>query len=213
NIISNILSSLQLYSIYQNDINRHEKTKETIDIIREQSIRGSNLISNIRKLSEIEDIKLNIEKVEVFEILGDVLNYLPTIFKGKQINIQTKSSTKTEFVKANNWLSDVFKNILVNAINHNNNVNVEILIQFSNVQKDDVSYLKIEFIDNGIGIEDERKNNIFQKGLNRNVRGIGLGLYLVRGIIESLDGLIFVEDKVKGNYSKGAKFVVLIPKA
>ncbi len=212
NIISNILSSLQLYSIYQNDLNRWSKTIEIIEIIQEQSIRGSNLISNIRKLSEIEDTKLSLKKIEVFEILDQVQEYIPRAFKGKHINIEIKSSTKKEHVIANNWLEDVFKNILTNAINHNKSIDIEIIIRFSDVQKEEKTYLKIEFLDNGMGIEDERKNAIFQKGQSKNVRGIGLGLYLVRRIIDSYNGQLWVEDRVKEDHTKGANFVLLIPK-
>ena len=71
----------------------------------------------------------------------------------------------------------------------------------------------MEFIDNGIGVPDERKKMIFKRG-NRELKGskgMGIGLSLVKKILKNYKGKIWVEDKVKGDYSKGSKFVLLIP--
>ena len=67
--------------------------------------------------------------------------------------------------------------------------------------------------DDGIGIEDSRKELIFQRAYSRKSigSGIGLGLSLVKKIIESYKGDIWVEDKVKGDHTQGSKFIILIP--
>ena len=71
----------------------------------------------------------------------------------------------------------------------------------------------MEFKDNGIGISDYRKNNIFERGSRKRYKskGMGLGLSLVRKIIDTYNGDIWVEDRVKGDYKQGSNFVVLIP--
>ena len=71
----------------------------------------------------------------------------------------------------------------------------------------------MQFIDNSIGVADVRKNEIFQRSNNieKNISGIGFGLSLVKKVIENYNGQIWVEDKVKGDYSKGCNFIVLIP--
>ena len=76
-------------------------------------------------------------------------------------------------------------------------------------------YIKMEFMDNGIGIPDARKQVIFQKGFKKtsDVMGLGIGLSLVKKIIDSYKGEIWVEDKVKEDYTKGSNFVLLIPEA
>jgi signal transduction histidine kinase len=67
--------------------------------------------------------------------------------------------------------------------------------------------------DNGVGIEDNRKDVIFHRAFQygNNVRGMGLGLSLVNNIIKTYRGQIWVEDRVKGDYSKGSNFIILIP--
>ncbi len=70
----------------------------------------------------------------------------------------------------------------------------------------------MEFIDNGIGIPDNRKNVIF-KGVYRSGKdkiGMGLGLSLVSKTIENARGDIRVEDNTKGDYSKGSNFILLL---
>ncbi len=81
------------------------------------------------------------------------------------------------------------------------------------MQKEGIKYLKIEFKDNGIGVTYAAKEIIFQGGYKRDkkVRGMGLRLSLVKKIVESYNGEIWVEDKVPGDYSKGSNFVVIIP--
>ena len=77
------------------------------------------------------------------------------------------------------------------------------------------SYLKLEFVDNGLGIPDEQKNLIFQiDEQHKNIFSrLGLGLSLVKKIINTFDGSIWVEDKVKGDYRKGSNFIILLHKA
>ena len=75
------------------------------------------------------------------------------------------------------------------------------------------NYCKIEFLDNGIGVSDDRKDIIFKRG-NRELKGskgMGIGLSLGKKIIKSYSGTIWVEDKVKDDYSKGSNFILLIP--
>ena len=73
----------------------------------------------------------------------------------------------------------------------------------------------MEFLDNGIGIDDERKENIFKlKDLSPcKGKSMGFGLFLVRNLVDYYKGEIWVEDNVMGDSSKGSNFILLIPKA
>ena len=76
-------------------------------------------------------------------------------------------------------------------------------------------YIKIEFKDNGIGIDDDRKELIFQEThmKNRYSKGMGIGLSLVAKLIEIYGGNIWVEDRISGDSTKGSNLVILIPLA
>ena len=53
---------------------------------------------------------------------------------------------------ANRFLLDVFENILINSVIHNDNSIVGISIRISNIQEERKQFLKAEFIDNGVGL-------------------------------------------------------------
>ena len=65
------------------------------------------------------------------------------------------------------------------------------------------------------GIPDELKEGIFNRAIikKRSVFGMGLGLSIIKRIIQGYRGKIWVEDKVPSDYSKGAILNILIPKA
>jgi signal transduction histidine kinase len=67
--------------------------------------------------------------------------------------------------------------------------------------------------DNGPGIPDSRKSAIFERTLGRlgKYTGKGLGLTLVKTLIDDYNGRIWVEDRITGESSKGCRFVILLP--
>ena len=67
--------------------------------------------------------------------------------------------------------------------------------------------------DDGPGIPDDFKGTIFNRMLKGTdkAKGMGLGLYLVKSLVESYGGRVWVEDRVQGDHTKGARFVVMLP--
>jgi len=213
NILQGILSGAQFSELIHNDPNQLEELRSSIRIIREQVIRGTNLIRNIRKISQLEEHEIQFKKVEICNILKNSISNVKNTYQDKNINIQVDSIDKKLYVQIGEFLEDVFENILINAIRHNKNPLVKITIRISKYKKNSTNYFKIEFLDNGEGIDDNRKKIIFHRGNAKkgSVPGMGLGLSLVNVIVESYNGEIWVEDRIKGDYTKGSNFVLLIP--
>ena len=216
NILQNILSSIELSKLYSNKENRNERFREISTIINEQIIRAKKLQSNIHKLSEIEDNKISLSKINCFFILKNTIARIKDNYSDKNLNIKLKESEEEYFVKANRFLINIFKNLLINSIQHNTNPTKEINIKVSKETKNETEFIKFEFIDNGIGIPDSMKINIFQRGYIKDkiqVSGIGLGLLLIKKILEGFKGSIKIKDKIEGDFSKGSDFIVLLPEA
>jgi signal transduction histidine kinase len=135
------------------------------------------------------------------------------IDRERSLNIQFDFDDDELFILGSDLLEIVFDNILNNAIKHNKNATIEIKIKISKQERTHVNYLKIEFLDNGKGVSDTRKEIIFNRGKReiKNIYGMGLGLSLLKKIIETYNGEIWVEDRVKGDYLKGSNFILLIP--
>ncbi len=213
NILQNISSSVELSSLYLNNPEKFHTIKELFDIVDEQVKRAKKLISNVRKITELDDSEIFLEKKDANQVLNNAIEFLHSSFQTRKIKIQLNIPTKRSYVYANNLLLDVFENLLINAVRHNNKSKIEITIDISKEEKGDKNYFKMEFKDNGVGISDHRKKTIFERGtgISQKSKGMGLGLSLVKRIIDLYHGDIWVEDRVKGEYKLGSNFIVLIP--
>jgi len=81
-------------------------------------------------------------------------------------------------------------------------VEVDLIVERLNEGK----YLKISIIDNGEGISDAMKENVFERIAKKKEGfwGTGMGLTLSKRVIEHYGGQIWVEDRVSGDYTNGA---------
>jgi len=187
-----------------------ESTKALLTRALESLENSSRLISNVRKLQGAQMTTL--EPVDLGSTLEDVASSYAGAMAGKATIRYQKPSGYV--VMANGLLRDVFSNLLDNAIKHSEGP-VEIDIGIKKVVDGRKSYYQVSVEDNGPGIPDEQKARLFQRlhRGNTKVKGSGLGLYLVKTIIDYFNGQARVEDRVPGDYTKGSRFVVTLPAA
>ena len=214
--MNNILQAIQLtVEISSLEENISKKLKESLESIKNQVLRGAKLVSNVHKLSQLEESQKSLQNIDMCNVLKDCLNFLKKSYKMKKINVKVETHRKSYLVKANNILREVYENILINAVKYNENSTIEILIRFSEEQKEEINYIKMEFMDNGRGIPDSKKKIIFSRGFleEKQSKGMGIGLTLVKKAMETYNGQIWVEDRITGDYSKGSNFIIMIPEA
>jgi PAS domain S-box-containing protein len=107
-------------------------------------------------------------------------------------------------VRANALLESVFRNLLQNAVQHNNADVPEVRV--SAASSDDTA--RVQIADNGPGIPDGQKESIFGKGeKGLDSPGTGIGLYLVESLVDSYGGDVWVSD----NEPAGTIFTVTLP--
>ena len=213
NILQSIQLSTELISINIKKSNNLDKIEELSYLINEHVERGSKLVKNVRVLSEVEDLTYPLIDVELLGILKQSIEFVHNSSQSKKVVVDLNSKFNKIPVKANELLSDVFENILNNAVKHNNNHEIKILIVISKKAIDEIPFYKIEFKDKGNGVPLYLKKDIFlrapsKKGTNN---GMGLGLSLVKKIIDTYHGKIWVEENIKGDHSKGSNFILMIP--
>ena len=215
NIFQSIVSAVQVCSFEMENSDLNLTSIDMLRIIEKEIFRGSKLVSNVRKLSELEENDLKIYPIYFYPILTKVIADLKNKYSPREINIDVECDFTDHFIWANYFLQDIFENIIHNSIRHNENVIVDITIKVRANDTNDKEFIQLEFIDNGIGIEDSRKETIFLRGSKGDKfnSGLGLGLTLVTKIIKSFKGEIWVEDNVVGDYTKGSKFTLIIPRA
>ncbi|AXR79988.1 PAS domain S-box protein [Natrarchaeobaculum sulfurireducens] len=118
--------------------------------------------------------------------------------------IQTRGELPAVDVVADNMLDSVFRNLLKNAIEHNDSEVPEVTVSVTDTD----DHVVIHVADNGPGIPDERKDSVFERGeMGLESDGTGLGLYLVETLVDGYGGTVWIED----NDPNGTVFNVELP--
>jgi PAS domain S-box-containing protein len=174
---------------------------------------STRLIDNVRKLRSARSTEYQLQPIDLRGVIEGVKEHFSNVC-GRHVTI---NYTPIEgHILATGLVKDVFVNIVGNAIKHTDaNKPLEINITQLRVYGTDESYHKVIIDDNGPGIPDELKTRIFnrlERG-NSKAKGKGLGLYLVKTLVHGFNGKIWVEDRVQGDHTKGARFVVILPAA
>lgn len=178
-----------------------------------QQLEGlENLLSALIQISRMEGGMIEVKKEEasVFRTLLDAVNrvYPRAEEKGIEIELEAEGEVQDIIVPHDpKWLCEAFINILENAVKYSPRES-HITIRMGR----GISFLRIEFEDEGIGIAREDYHRIFKRfyrGQAQEVRrekGSGVGLYLTREIMGMHGGTIAVHSK-----KKGSTFVVQLP--
>lgn len=127
-----------------------------------------------------------------------------TKFKGK---FTVKDKSKSGLVYGKDYqLQRVFLNLWLNAVQAVEDVpSPEITVEINTTE----SHLVMSVSDNGAGIEDDIKNDLFKQGSTTRELGIGFGLFIACSIVQNHGGRIEVEPAPQS----GARFVVWLPLA
>lgn len=151
-----------------------------------------------------EDERPAVTDVPLCEFLRTEIGKQRSAHPDAEIAIQDDCEEIT--VEANEMLASVFRNLVGNALE---NVDREPAVIDVFVEREDTSAV-VRVADNGPGVPDEYKDRIFQMGeKGPTSSGSGIGLYLVKTIVEGFGGSVRVED----NDPRGSVFVVTLPLA
>lgn len=215
NLFQIISNSLELCeSLLRGEVKK-EAIVEYFQIIAQQLTRGKKLIRNVRNLSIIDEYEMPLEPVEVISKLKSAIEFTHISFPQKKVEIKIISPFKSLFAMVNELVGEIFENILINGVKYNRREVVQIEVIVSQVDLHSDSYVKFEFKDNGIGIDDARKSMIFQEIpiTSKHSKGMGIGLSLVAKLIELYNGEIWVKNRVNGDFTQGSNFIILFPLA
>ena len=185
--------------IYQR---KYEKIIESTDKL-------SDLVTNILRLSKIENRKILPEKREydLCRQLSDCLLSFENVWEEKGIELVVQMEDRVIVNETFAFLDIIWHNLLSNAFKFTENGGKVSLIQTS-----DNEFIEVRIKDTGCGIDEETKAHIFDKFYQGDTshaeEGNGLGLALVQKIAERNGYEITVESEV----NKGTEFVVKIKK-
>ena len=190
-----------------NDISAYETMIER-SVTRISSMR--NLIMNMLDFTRVESGKKvrKLEDINVIEVAETVVDTILPVAIQKNVSIVTKFPDELTHYCDAGELEIIFNNLLSNAVKYNKeNGDVEFMIS-----KDAINLL-IKVKDTGIGMTEEEKGNLFKEFMrakNKNTReisGSGLGLSILKKIVDLNKGEILVDTQV----DTGSTFTVKIP--
>ena len=186
-----------------------EQVANTVETIERQNKRLQKLIDQVLNNSlGYQEIQLNKESVNIEAYLNTILDDFMLSVKSKNVQINRSFSTTIDTIDIDKfYITTALLNILENAVKYSNH---ELIID-CNVQSE--NSLTIAIKDNGIGISEKDKSQVFEKFYRagnkeiHNVKGLGLGLYYTNQIIKAHQGHISVESKK----NQGTTFTLTIP--
>ena len=181
--------------------NLNEDQRECVNIIKEDNERLNILVNDLLDLSRIESGKtvMNMKENFVSEIVNSAVNSLKKLFETENVNYKVGNIDLNYKVMADfNRIIWVMTNLLTNAVKYRDESR-QLEIEINAVKEEDRILFSVK--DNGIGIDDEFHEKIFNKFIrvsvseDGKVTGTGLGLSICKGIVEAHKGKIWVESK------------------
>lgn len=161
--------------------------------------------------------ELDIEPVDLRDVLSNELNTQRRAYPDADFEVHGKLPPVA--VRGNEMLSSVFRNLLVNAVEHNDSATPTVTVSVTVRERK----VEVRVADDGPGIADPLKDAIFDKGSKGLSGGTGIGLYLVETLVESYGGDVWIADEAQrdtaggqpdapDNEPSGAVFVVELPR-
>jgi PAS domain S-box-containing protein len=192
-----------------------ENVSEHVRSLMQQSSwqirRSARMTANMRAILRLRESPPATEEVDLFDYVLIAKYAVEQDFPWKKLSLTTNIK-KGEFkVSGHEYLHQVFFNIIHNSMSFDERDVVEIEVNAEHIEN--LKMVRLEFIDNGPGVPDTAKEFIFRRtgSPDEQIVGRGLGLTLVDQIMRSLGGGIRVEDRVPGDHTKGAKFIMMLP--
>ncbi|WP_242844026.1 PAS domain-containing sensor histidine kinase [Clostridium haemolyticum] len=210
-----ILSSQQLLALYLRNGEfagiDYEKIEKHLKTLKQNSNRLLRLIDNLIDITRIDSgfFSLNLENHNIVTIIEDITLAVVEYIKNKDIKVIFDTDIEEKLTLCDeDKIERIILNLLSNAVKFTpkgGKIKVNI--------HDDGDSLRITVRDNGIGIPKDKIHIIFDrfrqvdKSFTRISEGSGIGLSLVKALIEMHNGTISVESE----YGKGSEFIIYFP--
>lgn len=204
-----------LHSLLRHDLgNNLQVSKGFLDILDEKNLDdttqqyvdrslnavsdGVELIENVRTLNRIDGSE-TLRPVNIRETIADALDRHEGLMNEQQVTAETDVDDVS--VMGGKLLLEVFANLVENSLVHANATTLRIATTV------DTDTITIHLEDDGVGIPPDERDNIFERGYSTGeTSGSGLGMYIVRQLLDAYDGEVSVTESEMG----GARFDVTL---
>lgn len=181
----------------------------------------SHLIRNVRRSAQVlEGTQYELVPMDLKKSIQQVASDAKSAFLSRKVNIKFNLPKEDIWVMADTLLDEVFYNLLSNSIKYDEHEEVVIDVNVDNAELEGKQYARVSVVDRGVGIPDDLKSKVFTKGFKeahrlerpalQKTKGAGMGLILVKTLVDRYGGKIWVESRVHADHSMGSVFSVLL---
>lgn len=203
-------SSLEIY-LMKNKLEDQE-LKELLDNFDENIDRISKIIESLLFLNRRENAISR--KFDIKDLVEEIVFDLEDLAEEKNVNLISKMGSR-EIYTSDILLERVLYNLGKNAIAYNKDGGL-VVFDFAEDEENYFIYVR----DTGLGIDEEEKEKVFDlfyrvdESRNKKTGGYGIGLNLVKNIVEKLGGQVLIRDNLnENNEIRGSIFEVRLPKS
>jgi signal transduction histidine kinase len=209
-----ILGSVQLVNLFLNNENKSldvTKLKKYPKIIQQNCFRLLRLINNLIDITKIDSgyLELNLERRNIVAIIEDITLSVADYIENKEIHLIFDTETEERLMAVDlDMIERIILNLLSNAIKFTKPGGY-IYVNLNEANNNFVVSIK----DTGIGIPEDKLEKIFDrftqvdKSLTRSREGSGIGLSLVKSLVELHEGSI----RAVSSLGKGSEFIIELP--
>lgn len=186
------------------DPEKHDLELKILYGIEDEVNRCNRIITDLLDFSRQKQLKLS--PVKIKSVIDNILNSITIPIK---IKLDCSYDTEEDIYIDAEQLEYAFSNIIINAIQsipreNDGIINIKASIVYPQPDK---KLMQISFQDNGCGIPEKIKDDIFEPLVSTKTKGTGLGLAIVKNIIDAHKGEIIIQSQE----NKGTIFKVLLP--
>ena len=189
---------------------------KAVEVCLRQARRIRDLIENVGLLERIETRGEKItQSIDIVTLVREVVRLVRDTYSDRNLELEISLPPKEVMVvKSCPLLKDALFNLVDNAVAHNGSSEPWVSVKLQHERGVVASAgevcdkYRITIEDNGPGIAEGSKELIFQRYIRLCVGGSGLGLSVVKAVVERCDGEVWVEDRVEGSPENGARFVL-----
>jgi K+-sensing histidine kinase KdpD len=185
----------------------HPEARDYVALIQRESAHLETLIANLLLATRLEAGVLDMRRdvVDVAEVLDESTDLIRRLIPNREYRVTATAGMTMQEADAG-CLRQVFINLIQNAAKYSPDgspIDVSATV--------DDGAITVEVIDRGPGVDPSEREAVFKRfrrGIDQNVQGTGIGLYLVRELVEGHGGRVWVDDGPDG---VGARFVTVLP--
>lgn len=204
NIHHGLLSTMQLYEMVKDDRSEADRTQERARNLLKRSI---NFVKNVKKFAEAKTRPIEPEPQNITAMVKRAISNVRLSYPNTEIKCDLRTPENLIFVLAEPLLEEVFYNLIHNAVNYQDRRIPEIEIELSESGEE----VTIEISDHGRGIPDDMKGSILNRPQEADkIKHTGMGLTLVKALLDRYDGKISVEDRINRDFHQGTRFKVIL---